>query len=489
MKKEETALTSVAHEGADAYTHDIIIIGAGPAGMSAAVTARAAGLRTAVLDEQPRAGGQIYRNVSAASPTIAALLGSDYRHGADLVQRFAASGAEHHGGTMVWDIGRDLTVTAQAAGKSFKLRAPQLVVASGAMERPSPIPGWTLPGVMNAGAAQIAMKTSGQVPSGRIVLVGNGPLLLLVACQLLRAGTQVMGIVDTSPAANRGRAMPHAFSAIQAPAMLAKGLRMLWQLRRAGVPIFKHAEDVRFEAEEGQERVRAVAFTSRGRAERLDADTVLVHHGVVPNTQITRLLRVDHGWSDAQLAWQPTVDAWGSTSLPGLRVAGDGTRIGGAVAAEAHGAIAAIGAALASGRFSHAAAEREALVWRKRLAAQLTIRPFLDALYRPPQWLIDCPDETVVCRCEEVTAGRVREMARLGCEGPNQTKFFSRCGMGPCQGRMCGITVTQVLARALDRAPGDVGAYRIRAPLKPVSLGSLAALADTAPAASNSTAK
>lgn len=474
--REAAAVAADGH----GLTHDLVIIGAGPAGMSAAITAMEAGLRTVVLDEQPRAGGQIYRNVSVAPPTVAALLGPDYRQGGELVRRFVASGAEVHHDTLAWDIGRDLTVTAQKAGRSFALRAPQLLVANGAIERPSPIPGWTLPGVMNAGAAQIALKSAGQVPSGAVVLVGNGPLLLLVACQLLKAGARVAGIVDTSPASNRARAMAHAVSALRAPGMLAKGLRMLWQLRRAGVPQFNHAESVRFEASPDQQRVETVSFTSQGKNHRLQADVVLLHHGVVPNTQISRLFRVDHVWSDAQLTWQPVVDAWGQTSLAGLRLAGDGTSIGGAHAAEARGAIAALGAALAMGKLDGAQVDRRALAWRRQLAAQTAIRPFLDALYRPPEWLVDCPDETLVCRCEEVTAGRIREMAKLGCEGPNQTKFFSRCGMGPCQGRMCGITVTQVLAKALDRAPGDIGAYRVRAPLKPVRLGSLAALAEPA---------
>ncbi|WP_244957572.1 FAD-dependent oxidoreductase [Alicycliphilus denitrificans] len=479
MKKVDDAKAGIE------FTHDLVIIGAGPAGMSAAVAAAACGLRAVVLDEQPRPGGQIYRNVTVAAPTVANLLGPDYRHGAVLAQRFAASGVEVHHDTFVWDMAQDLTVTAQTSGKSFHVRAPQLLMASGAMERPSPLPGWTLPGVLNAGAAQIALKTAAQVPQGRVVLVGGGPLLLLVACQLLQAGTRIAGIVETSPASNRARAIRHVLGALGAPALLAKGLRMLWRLRRAGVPIFKEATDLRIEGVEGaadtdgNQRVKAVSFTAGGTGYRLEADVALLHHGVVPNTQASRLLRVDHVWSDAQLAWQPQVDVWGQTSLEGFRIAGDGAAIAGALAAEASGAIAAIGAALALGRLDAERAQQMAAPWRNRLARQTSIRPFLDALYRPPEWLIDCDDDTVVCRCEEVTAGRVREMARLGCEGPNQTKFFSRCGMGPCQGRMCGITVTQILAQALNRPPAQVGAYRIRAPLKPVSLGSLAALAQT----------
>lgn len=466
------------------FTHDLVIVGCGPAGMSAAVTASACGLRVLVLDEQPRPGGQIYRNVSAVSPTVAKLLGPDYRHGAALVQRFAASGAEVRHGTLVWDVARDLTVTAQQAGRSFRVRAPQLLVATGALERASPLPGWTLPGVLNAGAVQIAMKTSAQVPGGQVVLVGGGPLLLLVACQLLQAGGKIRAIVETSPAANRVTALRHVPGALGAPKLLFKGLRMLWQLRRAGVPMFPHATDVRIEGEpgvagnDGGQRARAVSFTAAGKAHCVEAEVVLLHHGVVPDTQISRLLRVDHVWSEQQLAWHPRVDAWGQTSLAGFRLAGDGAAIVGAWAAEASGALAAIGAAVALGRLDAATARRLAGPWRARLAQQARIRPFLDTLYRPPDWLVDCADDTVVCRCEEVTAGRIREMVRLGCEGPNQTKFFSRCGMGPCQGRMCGLVVTQVLARALNRTPEQVGAYRIRAPLKPVKLESIAALAE-----------
>jgi NADPH-dependent 2,4-dienoyl-CoA reductase/sulfur reductase-like enzyme len=453
-------------------THDLIVIGAGPAGMSAALTAASIGLKTALLDEQPRPGGQIYRNITAAPPSVAALLGADYRHGETLTNRLLHSGVDLRFGTTVWDVAHDLTVTAQKDGRSFRVRAPQLIATTGAMERPSPLPGWTLPGVLNAGAAQIALKSASAIPSGRVVLAGAGPLLLLVACQLLDAGVSLGGIVETSPTANRWRALLHLPAALGAPAYLAKGMRMLQRVRRSGVPTFSAVESVRVE---GSERAQALAFAAGGKEHRLDADVVLLHHGVVPNTQLSRLLRVEHDWDAVQLAWCPRVDAWGETSLAGFRIAGDGAAIAGARAAEPSGALAALGAARSLGRLSAPECEERAVPMRRALTRQLRIRPFLDALYRPPEWLSVPADETVVCRCEEVTAGRIREMARLGCQGPNQTKFFSRCGMGPCQGRMCGLTVTQVLAHELGKPPGQVGAYHIRAPLKPVSLSSIAA--------------
>ena len=458
-------------------THDVIVIGAGPAGLSAALKAASLGLKTAIIDEQPHAGGQIYRNVGNVDPQVAALLGPDYTRGRSLVERLAGSGVEALPDSLVWDVSPELAVTVQRNGTSMRLQARQLIVASGALERASPLPGWTLPGVLNAGAAQIALKTAASIPAGPVVLAGGGPLLLLVACQLLRAGAQVAALIETSPTGNRAAALRHLPSALRYPAPLLKGARMISQLRAARVPWFRAAEQL---AIEGSERVEAVRFVAAGREHRIAASVVLLHHGVIPNTQLTRLLRVQHDWNEQQLAWQPRVDAWGETSAPGVRVAGDGAGIDGALAAEASGAIAALGAAHALGHLESAERDAGALPWRRVVRQQQRVRPFLDTLYRPPAWINTPADETIVCRCEEVTAARVREMARLGCQGPNQTKFFSRCGMGPCQGRLCGNTVTQLLAQELGRTPDEIGAYHVRPPLKPVPLASLASLADAA---------
>lgn len=454
-------------------THDLIVIGAGPAGMSAGLVGASLGLKTVVLDEQAGPGGQIYRNVTATDAKVAELLGPDYTHGRTIAAKLNRSGVERRHGVVVWDVSAELIVTGLQDDQAFQLRAPQIIAATGAMERASPMPGWTMPGVINAGAAQVALKTTGSIPSGSIVLAGGGPLLLLVACQLLDAGAKIAGVVETSPGANRWAALAHLPGAIGAPGYLAKGLRMLWRLRAAKVPWFTQATGLEVQ---GTERVDALRFSAGGREHVLDADVVLLHHGVIPSTQLSRLLRLQHTWNEAQLAWQPVCDSWGLTSLPGMRIAGDGAAIAGALAAEASGAIAALGAAHALGRLSAPERDQRAGALRRELRGQGRIRPFLDALYRPPQW-VNCPTgETIVCRCEEVTAGKVREMAKLGCQGPNQTKFFSRCGMGPCQGRVCGSVVTQILAEELGKSPDDIGAYRIRSPLKPIPIGALASM-------------
>lgn len=452
-------------------THDILIIGAGPAGMSAAMTARQLGLKVVLLDEQPRAGGQIYRDVAVVPKEVARILGPDYLHGRTLVQSLDNARIETHFSTTVWDVAPDLTVSALQAGASFQLRAPQIVVATGAMERASPIPGWTLPGVLNAGAAQVALKGSGSVPRGRVVLAGGGPLLLLVACQLLDAGADVAALVETTAASQWRSAAPHLAGALRAPGLLANGLGLIARLKRSGVPWFKGVTELRVD---GVSRAEAISFMCSGRAHRIAADAVLLHHGVVPNTQVTRLLRLAHDWNTAQQAWQPRQDAFGATSLPGVRIAGDGGGIAGAIAAEASGAVAALGAAHALDRISLETRDRLARAPVRALRAQARIRPFLDALYEPPQWITAPVGDTIVCRCEEVTAAQVAGMAKLGCLGPNQTKFFSRCGMGPCQGRVCGLPVTGILARELGKQPEAVGAYHVRSPLKPIPLAAIA---------------
>ena len=190
-----------------------------------------------------------------------------------------------------------------------------------------------------------------------------------------------------------------------APKLLAKGLSVICRPKRAGVPWFTAARAL---AVEGQDRAEALSFTSANQQHRLGADVVLLHHGVVPNTQISRLLRVDHDWNDAQLAWQPRLDPFGETSFSGCRIAGDGGAIAGALAAEASGEIAAIGAAYALGRISSDGRHRLVKAPKHALRAQLRIRPFLDALYRPPDWIVAPSGDTIVCRCEEVTAREIR---------------------------------------------------------------------------------
>jgi octopine oxidase subunit A len=456
---------------------DLIVIGAGPAGMAAAMLAAQQGMSVLVLDENPAPGGQIYRNLATSTATQRAVMGPDYAAGLPLIDGLTAAPLTVISSAVVWDVDQDCTVTYSKDGQAYRAKADHLLLCTGATERPVPLPGWTLPGVMTAGAAQILMKTSGLLCKDA-VLAGSGPLLYLVAVQMVQAGTPPKALVETQTPAHYRAALRHAVGALRGWKTLAKGARMLRDLRRAAVPRYTAASDL---AITGDTATSGLRFTAQGQAHHLECTTVLLHQGVVPNTQITRALRLDHRWHAGQRCFHPSVSEWGQSSHPQIYIAGDGAAIGGARAAEHAGQCAAADILRSAGRITTAQRDVVAASAKRNLARERALRPFLDALYAPPAGILQPPDEVIVCRCEDVTAGDIRAYARLGCKGPSQTKAFGRAGMGPCQGRSCGLTVTELLAQATGQNHQDTGYFRIRAPLKPVTLGEVAALHSPAP--------
>ncbi|WEX08271.1 NAD(P)/FAD-dependent oxidoreductase [Chelativorans sp. AA-79] len=449
--------------------HDVAIIGAGPAGMAAAVEACAQDLSVVVLDEQPAPGGQIYRAIETASTARRAMLGADYDAGAALAAAFRASGADYRPGAMVWNIEPGFRLDVSIAGGSLLLHADAVIVATGAIERPVPLPGWTLPGVMTAGALQILLKSHGGVADD-VVLVGAGPLLYLLASQMLAAGAPPRAIVETVPRARHLLALRHLPQALRGWPYLRKGLAMMHALRKARVPIHRNARNIRIE---GSEAAEAVSFSSGRQTRRIPAGMVALHQGVVPNQQVTRMLRCAHRWHDTQHCFVPVVDTCFETTEPGIFAAGDGAGIGGAVSAALRGRLAALRVAEKAGRTVPTGAVG---ALRRTLARDAATRPFLETLYAPAEEILAPSDETLVCRCEEVTAGQIRTAVADGAPGPNQVKSFLRCGMGPCQGRVCGLAVTELVAAGRGMSPADAGYFRIRPPLKPLSLAELAAI-------------
>jgi NADPH-dependent 2,4-dienoyl-CoA reductase/sulfur reductase-like enzyme len=454
---------------------DIAVIGAGPAGLAAATTAARAGLSTVLFDEQPAPGGQVHRAATTtplADPV--AILGVGQARGVALARDCAASGARILSGATVWSVAADGTLGVSLAGAASPVVARHVVIATGALERPMPIPGWTLPGVMTAGAAQILLKTGGLVGEGRVVLAGCGPLLWLLAAQYRRAGARIAALLDTTPRANWIAAARHLPGFLASP-YLAKGLGLLAEVRRS-VPVFGGVTELR--AEGGASgRLARVSFRRGARAEEsLDADLLLLHQGVAPNVNLALSAGCAHEWDDAQLCFRPVLDAWLTSTVESISVAGDGCGIGGAEVAEARGRLAALGSLRRLGAGDPGMRAKAASHARAEVTTGLRGRAFLDALYRPAEAFRIPHDATLVCRCEEVSAARIREAVALGCPGPNQLKSFLRCGMGPCQGRMCSLTVTEVMAKARGVSPGEIGHVRLRAPVKPVTLAEIAAM-------------
>lgn len=457
---------------------DLLIVGAGPAGMAAAVTARRHGLSVLVVDDQPAPGGQIWRGVETVAATPrGGRLGAAYNAGVDRVAAFRACGADYEPGSQLWQIEPGFRAFLTRDGKARTVTAKAIILATGAQERPVPFPGWTLPGVLTVGAAQILLKTADTVPEKPVWIAGSGPLTLLYMTQLLAAGGKIAGFLDTTPRGRIGAALPHLPRALSGLGDLLKGLAWSMALKRAGVATIRHVTEL---VATGEGRLQALRYrTEDGREASVPAAVLLVHEGVVPSIHAPLALGCAVEWHPLQQCYVPKLDPWGETSQSGIFVAGDGAGIGGAAAAELRGRLAGLRVAVTLGRLKDAEAEARPL--RLGLARALALRPFLDTLFAPRPQVFAPPDATIVCRCEEITAGDIRARAALGRPGPNQLKAFTRAGMGPCQGRQCGYSVMHIVAAAQQRPVGDVGFYRVRPPLKPVTLGELASLEETGP--------
>lgn len=452
--------------------YDLVIIGAGPAGLAAAIEASRHDLSTLVLDDQPAPGGQVYRNImrNRGQRHASAFLGNDYWSGTKLIDGFANEPAKVLSESRVWQITADKQVFFSRLGIAQNVKAGAVLIATGAMERPAPIPGWTLPGVMSVGAAQTMLKTSGIGADGA-VFVGSGPLFYLTVWQYLQAGFTVKAVVDTAPARMRPVHYLLAIPALMQPILLLKGLGWRAAIRRK-TDYHIGATSVVIS---GEESANGVTFQDAARRKlKIPTEHVFIHQGVVPNVNLAMATGLQHEWHQRQLCWTPQTDMFGESSVDGIFVAGDGMGIAGAAAAASSGRLAArriIGRVKGSPLFM-------APVWCALKWRQAAIRPFLDSLFRPPDdWRVPREGQTVVCRCEALTKADVDVAISLGVSGPNQLKGYCRAGMGRCQGRMCALTIQKMIHEHNGGSEQEIGHLRVRPPIRPLTVGELAALA------------
>ncbi len=454
--------------------YQLVIIGGGPAGLAAATTAANQGVCCALLDEQPTLGGQIYRAIESIPKQRAQQLGDEYTRGKPLVTAFRESDTEYYPETKVWSLNKQREIGVLYKDEARIIQADQVIVASGAMERPIPFKGWTLPGVMQAGAGQILFKSAGVVPDNGVVLAGSGPLLLLLAWQYLHAGVDVKALLDVTPLSNHLLALPKLPKALLAHHYLTKGIGYQIELKRAGIPLLFGVSDLRAE---GEGYLQKVSFKHFGKQKNIESELLLTHFGVIPHAWLTQSADCKHQWDDSQQCWRPEHDEWGNTSLDGIIVAGDGAGIHGARSAEHAGRLAGLEALFALGIISQTERNKQGIQDRKWMKDERYIRPFLEAYFKIPQSLLATADnDTIVCRCEEVTAGQIRDAVKKGHDNSNQVKFFTRCGMGSCQGRQCSNAVAHIVADEKGESVEKMGHFRGRPPVAPLTLDQLACL-------------
>jgi len=452
----------------------VIVVGAGPAGVRAAEALVAAGLRPTVVEEGRRDGGQIYRRQPEGfRRPYAALYGGEAGRARALHRTFVrlVERLDYRPETLAWGLwDRELQLCSGSRAEALGFDA--LIVASGATDRLMPVPGWERAGVYSLGAAQIALKAQAAAIGRRVVLMGSGPLLYLVAAQYLSAGAGVAAVVDSAPAGLRLTALPRLFAR---PAALAKGLALIARLRLGGVPLHQGATPL--EIGGGAGGVEAVSFRTRSGATRTVAcDAVALGWHLRPETQLADLARCDLRFDAETRQWLPRLDPDGRSSVAGVYLAGDGARLLGADGAEAAGRLAALAVLSDLGR---AQPEHEMARLRRRLATLERFRRGLAAAFPwPAQAAQALPDAAVVCRCETVTAGELRATVRdQGAVELNRAKALSRIGMGRCQGRYCGQAAAEVIAAAAGLPLEQVGRLRGQAPVKPLVIATESATA------------
>jgi NADPH-dependent 2,4-dienoyl-CoA reductase/sulfur reductase-like enzyme len=444
----------------------VAIVGAGPAGIAAADALVAHGVAVTVIDEGREAGGQIYRRAREGIRfDVDALLGADAANYRGFHQTFARlrDRVDYRPQTLVWGIA-DRRLHTLRAGKAGNVAFDALILATGATDRVLPIPGWTLPGVFTLGGAQVLLKEHGCLIGRRVVFCGSSPLLYLAAKQYRAMGAEIVAVLDTTPLAAKIGAAPDLLAA---PQTFVRGLGYMNALWRANVQLHHGVKLAAFEGAGGVERVR---FRDRsGREGTVACDAVAYGFGLKPETQLADLAGIEFRYDAIFRQWLPHADGEGRCGS-GVYIAGDGATIGGAQAAALTGELAAC-AVLEDFNIKIDGVVRP--VMRRKVAR---LRRFQRGLARAFAWPVDAirglDDSTMVCRCEGVTAGELR--ASIGADfGPtevNRLKAITRCGMGRCQGRFCGLAAAELTAHAMNTPLSTAGRLRGQAPVKPIPL-------------------
>jgi D-hydroxyproline dehydrogenase subunit alpha len=451
---------------------EILIIGAGPAGLSAGIAARRSGARVTVVDERLVPGGQYFKQVAVDGDEVAA---PDRQHqeGARLIETAERLGVEIRAGVDIWGAFSARELIGTIAGTVRRFNPERLIVATGAYERGVPVPGWTLPGVMTTGAAQTLWRSYRRVPGVRVLIAGNGPLNLQVASELSEGGAEIAAVVELAPV-QALRSLPALARMLAAsPRLVLDGLR--YRARLGRVPLIYGSSVTRIEQAKSGLVAHVAQYppNGRGKERSFAVDAVCLGYGFQPSDEILRALRCTHVFDPDRGQFTTVVDAEGRTSVKGVFAVGDCTGLGGARAALAEGTI--VGRAVAAELGHTKDLEDDVAAAIRDLAVHRRFQKALWSFYTAPHVSLElATPDTIVCRCEEIAAGQIQAALADGRPSIGELKRATRAGMGPCQGRYCGMILSQLLAKSQGRDLDEDVRFAPRMPVKPVAIADIA---------------
>ena len=445
---------------------DLVIIGAGPAGLAAAIEAQQIGLAPVLIDAGQQLGGQVYRQTP---PEFEDSPPEKARH---LYQQFAESESTLYTETTVWGIfpedGHHLVCLFGPDDVPRRILAKMVILATGATERPTPFPGWTLPGVMTVGAALIMVKHQHILPGRRILISGTGPLQWVLAHKLIDAGAESVQVLDAHPFPWRGwRYLPRLWGQGERLKEGFDAFRAIWgsgQTIRWGQTIL---------SAQGTDQVESAVIgrIDGTNSKTIPVDTVCLGYGFSPAIQLGRQAGCEHFYDDLRGGWIPAREEWLETSVLGIFAAGDGSGIGGKDVAIYEGQLAALGVAQSLGK---TVSSQKIAEVRKNLNQQRRFAEVINTLFPFPVKTLDLmTDETYLCRCEGVRVKTVRQTIAEGATTFGILRKLTRAGMGRCQGRFCGHTLAAILSQETGQPLEQLELATPRPPVMPIPLHGL----------------
>ena len=461
-------------------SHDLLVIGGGPAGLSAALKSSKHGVKTAIIEERITLGGQIFKRLGVGfKGPSAASLGKDYARGAELISAIEKSNVEVFDSTQVVSIEDSIVYTTHPNFGTRAFKYKNLIIAPGAYDRPVVFPGWTLTGVMTAGAVQTLVKTQQLSPGKKILFAGSGPLALAFSAQLLELGAPVYKVLESSHPPKLSELFRLTAAVSGNWNLISDAIRYRSILLKKSIP-FKYRRLV--VKAEGQGRVESVTHCKvdqewrpiKGTEEVESVDLLCVGYGFFPSHEIFRFLGCSFVYDENQGGFKVEKDQWGETSVPGIFAAGDGTGVTGSYSAIAQGALAGLKVAFLHGNLNELQLRNLAKSYFRELSNRNRFQKALNHMFdvRPGIYEL-ADDQTIICRCESVKKSGIDSVIESTSD-ISVVKAYTRAGMGLCQGRNCQRQIAAMISKRHALPFSEIPFATPRFPFKPVEIGLIA---------------
>ena len=447
--------------------YDVIVIGAGPSGVSAAIKCSEKGLKVLIIDSNENSGGQIYRAppksyIKKKAKSLRENL-IQMKLSEDLKKNNIDTAYTH----TVWQVSPGYKIDAFNDNGTIQWTAKNLIIATGTYEKIIPFEGWTTPGVIGLAACTVMLKSHQTLPGNKIILAGNGPLLILVAYYVLKFGGKVEAIIDTSTKFQWIKSM---LPLITNPENFIQGISWILKIIFSRVPIYSNSIVTKATNNTGEILVELKNIKNK-KVKKINAEVLAVGHGLTPSTDITRLLRVEHIYNELKGGWIAKIDRYFRSSMRNLYITGDGSGISGAIAANDKGKLTAYAVLYDTNIINENEFKNKTDKILKKLNRYEIFAKGIANLNSTPKELIEnIGNDTILCRCEDITKKEIIQAIKKGAKNLNQIKTWTRFGMGPCQGRTCHYSVARVVSEELKCEVKDLSYLTGRTPIRPFPL-------------------